>query len=80
MRTKTGVGDHGKSAGALGGRLRRLGHRHEAEAAIDDYFDDLAKATCTRRAAQLLGRVRAAHYRRHQRPALGPPTFERRRA
>ena len=41
---------------------------------IDDHFDDLADATCTRRAAQLLGRARATHYRRRQLPKLGPPT------
>lgn len=40
---------------------------------IDDHFDDLAKATCTRRAAQLLGRARATHYRRQTPPRLGPP-------
>lgn len=39
---------------------------------IDDHFDELAKATCTRRAAQLLGRARATHYRRRQPPILGP--------
>ena len=40
---------------------------------IDDNFDDLAKLTCTRRAAQLLGRARATHYR-HRRGSLhGPP-------
>ena len=39
---------------------------------IDDHFDGLAKATCTRRAAQLLGRARATHYRRRQPPMLGP--------
>jgi hypothetical protein len=41
---------------------------------IDDHFDDLAKATCTRRATQLLGRARATHYRRRQLPTLGPPS------
>jgi len=43
---------------------------------IDDHFDDLANVTCTRRAAQLLGRARATHYRRQQEPApvLGPPS------
>jgi putative transposase len=40
---------------------------------IDDHFDDLANATCTRRAAHLLGRSRATHYRRRQLPTLGPP-------
>ncbi len=40
---------------------------------IDDHFDDLADATCTRRAAALLGRARATHYRRLQPPRLGPP-------
>jgi len=40
---------------------------------IDDHFDDLADATCTRRAAALLGRSRATHYRRLQPPKLGPP-------
>ena len=40
---------------------------------IDDHFDDLAKVTCTRRAAGLLGRPRATHYRRLRGPLLGPP-------
>lgn len=40
---------------------------------IDDHFDELAEATCTRRAAQLLGRSRATHYRRCQPPMFGPP-------
>ena len=40
---------------------------------IDDHFDDLAKVTCTRRAAGLLGRPRATHYRHRQGPVLGPP-------
>ena len=40
---------------------------------IDDHFDGLAEVTCTRRAAQLLGRPRATHYRRCQPPRLGPP-------
>ena len=40
---------------------------------IDGHFDGLAKATCTRRAAQLLGRARASHYRRCRPPVLGPP-------
>ena len=40
---------------------------------IDDHFDDLAQHTGTRRAAQLLGRPRASHYRRRQLPVLGPP-------
>ena len=39
---------------------------------IDDHFDDLAKLTCTRRAAALLGRPRATHYRRCQPAVLGP--------
>ena len=40
---------------------------------IDDLFDELAKVTCTRRSASLLGRSRATHYR-HLRPRrLGPP-------
>lgn len=41
---------------------------------IDDNFDDLARHTCTRRAAQLLGRPRSSHYRKLQPPRLGPPT------
>lgn len=40
---------------------------------IDDHFDDLAKVTCTRRAAGLLGRARATHYRHLKGPRLGPP-------
>ena len=40
---------------------------------IDDHFDDLAKLTCTRRAAALLGRARATHYRRQKPPVAGPP-------
>ena len=40
---------------------------------IDDHFDNLADHTCVRRAAQLLGRARATHYRRSQPPLLGPP-------
>lgn len=40
---------------------------------IDDHFDELANSTCTRRAAELLGRPRATHYRRCQPPRLGPP-------
>ena len=40
---------------------------------IDDHFDDLAKVTCTRRAAGLLGRPRANHYRHLRGPRLGPP-------
>ena len=40
---------------------------------IDDHFDDLAKHTCTRRAAHLLGRARATHYRRQLPPRQGPP-------
>jgi putative transposase len=40
---------------------------------IDDHFDDLAKLTCTRRAAGLLGRPRATHYRHLRGPVLGPP-------
>lgn len=40
---------------------------------IDDSFDDLAKVTCTRRAAGLLGRPRATHYRHRRGPILGPP-------
>ena len=39
---------------------------------IDDNFDDLAKHTCTRKAAALLGRARATHYRHRQLPVLGP--------
>ena len=39
---------------------------------IDDHFDDLAKLTCTRRAATLLGRA-PTHYRRQMPPRLGPP-------
>jgi len=39
---------------------------------IDDHFEDLAAATCLRRAAQLLGRPRASHYRRIEGPKLGP--------
>jgi putative transposase len=39
---------------------------------IDDNFDDLARNTCTRKAAALLGRARATHYRRLQPPVLGP--------
>ena len=39
---------------------------------IDDHFDDLAKVTCTRRAAGLLGRSRATHYRHLRGPLLGP--------
>ena len=35
-------------------------------------IDDLAKVTCTRKAAALLGRARATHYRRLQPPVLGP--------
>ena len=41
---------------------------------IDDHFDDLAKLTCTRRAAGLLGRPRATHYRHLKGPLMGPPT------
>lgn len=40
---------------------------------IDDHFDDLAKVTCTRHAAGLLGRPRATHYRQPKGPRLGPP-------
>lgn len=40
---------------------------------IDDHFDDLANVTCTRRAAGLMGRPRATHYRHRQPPRLGPP-------
>ena len=40
---------------------------------IDDHFDDLAALTCTRRAAELLGRPRASHYRRNLAPLHGPP-------
>ena len=40
---------------------------------IDDHFDELAKLTCTRRAAALLGRARATHYRRQKPPVAGPP-------
>ncbi len=40
---------------------------------IGDHFDDLAKLTCTRRAANLLGRSRASHYRHRRGPRLGPP-------
>jgi putative transposase len=40
---------------------------------IDDHFDDLARLTCTRRAAALLGRARATHYRRQKPPVAGPP-------
>ena len=40
---------------------------------IDDHFDDLAKVTCTRRSASLLGRARATHYRHLRPPVLGPP-------
>ena len=40
---------------------------------IDDHFDDLAKVTCTRHAAGLLGRSRATHYRHLRGPVLGPP-------
>jgi putative transposase len=40
---------------------------------IDDHFDDLAKVTCTRRAAGLLGRPRATHYRHLKGPLHGPP-------
>lgn len=40
---------------------------------IDDHLDGLAEVTSIRRAAQLLGRSRATHYRRHQPPVLGPP-------
>jgi len=40
---------------------------------IDDHFDDLAKVTCTRRSAHLLGRSRATHYRHRRGPLLGPP-------
>lgn len=39
---------------------------------IDDHFDDLAKSTCTRKAAALLGRARATHYRHRQPLVLGP--------
>jgi len=39
---------------------------------IDDHFEDLSRHTCIRRAAELLGRPRATHYRRHQPPVLGP--------
>jgi putative transposase len=39
---------------------------------IDDHFDDLASVTCTRRAAGLMGRPRATHYRHRQGPVLGP--------
>jgi len=40
---------------------------------IDDHFDDLAKLTCARRSAALLGRSRASHYRHLRGPKLGPP-------
>jgi putative transposase len=40
---------------------------------IDDNFDDLANNTSTRKAAALLGRARATHYRHQQPPVLGPP-------
>ena len=40
---------------------------------IDDHFDDLAKLTCTRRSAALLGRSRATHYRHLRGPKMGPP-------
>ena len=40
---------------------------------IDDHFDDLANVTCTRRAAGLMGRARATHYRHRQPRRLGPP-------
>ncbi len=40
---------------------------------IDNHFDALAEQTCVRRAAQLLGRSRATHYRRKQPPRHGPP-------
>jgi len=40
---------------------------------IDDHFDDLAKVTCTRKAASLLGKSRATHYRHLRGPVLGPP-------
>lgn len=73
------VGDHGKSARALGAALRERGHRAEVEAVIDDHFDDLANSTCVRRAAQLLGRPRATHYRRCQPPKLGHRPLARRR-
>ncbi len=39
---------------------------------IDDYFDDLANVTCTRRAGGLLGRSRATHYRHRRGLVLGP--------
>ena len=40
---------------------------------IDALFVDLAELTCTRRAASLLGRSRATHYRHLRGPRLGPP-------
>lgn len=40
---------------------------------IDDHLDDLAKVTCTRTAASLLGRPRASHYRHVKGPMHGPP-------
>lgn len=40
---------------------------------IDDHFDELAATTCKRRAAELLGRPRATHYRRSRPPLHGPP-------
>ena len=41
---------------------------------IDDHFDDLARVSCTRRAAGLLGRPRATHYRHLKGPFHGPPS------
>lgn len=40
---------------------------------IDTHLDDLAAATSTRQACELLGRPRASHYRALAGPKLGPP-------
>ena len=65
---QAGVGDHGKSARALGTALRERGLRPEVEAVIDEHFDDLEAVTSTKQACALLGASRATRYRRRRPP------------
>jgi hypothetical protein len=68
-----GGGDHGKTARALGGRLREPVHAVAVGDAMSAAFTGLrAAGVPARRACALIGRSRATHYRHARGPVHGP--------
>ncbi|MGB7237373.1 MAG: IS3 family transposase [Rhodococcus sp. (in: high G+C Gram-positive bacteria)] len=67
------VGDHGKSARALGDALRERGQRSEVDKMITEHLEELEQVVSTKKACALLGVNRSTILRRRRPPLEGPP-------